>query len=113
MFNRPTKRQSTKWNRIQRQYAAEMDQLQEQLFPENYQLPELLYWDNSSLWDNIEMFGIVLDDDLGYLESLKGFWVDQKTGDRRATWWLDTGDFEEVSIFNPPTEDAAWDARPA
>ena len=105
--------QIRRWNRIQQQYAAEMEQLLKQLFPEA-ELPPMVYWDHSSLWDDLEMFGIVLLEDNG-LESLKGFWVDQDTGRRNADYYIPSGyiDIDTISVDNPPTVDAAWDARPA
>lgn len=110
--NQPSQRLIAKWNRIDSAYEAEMEQLLEQLFPEDYQIPDLVYWDGSSLWDDIEMFGLVLVDHT--LESLKGFWVDQETGDSRSAYYLPEADsdVETISIDNPPTADSAWDARP-
>lgn len=102
-----------KWNKIQNQYGSEMDQLLKQLWPEPEAMP-LVYWDSSSLWDDLEMFGIVLVEDSAHLESLKGFWVDQETGNSRSDYWIPKGESEvpTITIDNPPTVDSAWDARP-
>lgn len=109
---RPHKRTEAKWNRIQRSWRDELEQLIEQVFDNGVvENSPMTYWDES-LWDSIEMFGLVLDEDSMYLESLKGFWVDQDTGLSRAEYWVPDGYLSEVPTIDcPPTVDVAWDAR--
>ena len=105
---------TAKWNRIHRQYVAELRQLEEQLFPVRVESSPMTYWDES-LWDSIEMFGLVLDEDIAYLESLKGFWVDQDTGERRGQGYIPDDTlcgYQITCIDVPPRDEAAWDARP-
>ena len=99
-----------KWNRIDRQYADEMEQLLEQLFPEVIESSPMTYWDES-LWDSIEMFGLTLLDP--NIESLKGFWIDQETGNSRSDWYIpESNDSEIPTIDSPNVVGVAWDARP-
>lgn len=67
----------------------------------------------SHLWDAMWRFGIVLDDDCAKVRNLGDYW--------RPDGSLETGyyvpcDYDTkvsvISIDHPPTEDAAWDARP-
>ena len=110
--NKPPKRLEAKWNRIQRSWRDELEQLIEQVFDnEVVEGSPMTYWDES-LWDSIEMFGLVLMDK--NLESLKGFWIDQETGDSRSDYWIPDGEESEIpTIDHPPSVDVAWDARPA
>ena len=111
------KKLARKWRRIARQYRDEMEQLNEQLFPDTWsEGADMTYWhDDGNLWDLIEMFGLVHEPDTRYLESLRGFWVDQDTGERRGQAWPPDDTlcgYSITCIDVPPRDEAAWDARP-
>jgi hypothetical protein len=108
---KPSAKQMRKWNRVLRQYTAEMDQLEQQLgYAKLIESPPLKEWGNrSSLWDDMEMFGLVIEDD----NSLTGFWIDPETGSRHGSYWIPDGRESEIPTIDTPSYDGvAWDAKP-
>ena len=110
-FKKPSAKLMRKWNRIQLAWQAELERIEDAFWPEPDYPPLQRWGDESSLWDDIEMFGIILDDT--GLESLSGFYVDQDTGRSHDQYWIPDGWESEIPTIDTPSLDGvAWDAAP-
>lgn len=96
------------WYRKAAELQAQIDNLAPAI-----ELPPLISWDGTSLWDDMEMFGLEIDDPR--LERLTGFYRDEITGCTHSDYRISDDDLVELSFItldNPPREEAAWDAIP-
>ena len=74
---------------------------------------EYLDISSQSLWDNIQLFGLVADTDCPY-SKLYGYWHPTEDYYSGSYYFPEEDDTEMdlISIFNPPVVDTAWDAMP-
>lgn len=100
-------KQQRKWYRKAAELQAEIDASEPEVL-----IPPLTHWNGDNLWDDCEMFGLVLEDP--ELVSLDGFYRDPVSGSLYGNYWVsDYGDPEiELTTIDEPPFDGNWDAIP-